>query len=78
MGHRIAPRAEDDLDDIWLFVATESGSIDMATRFVDSITDRFLLLSSFPSVGRRRDQDFGAGIRSFPVGGILDPLLCRR
>jgi hypothetical protein len=30
MAHRIAPRAENDLDDIWLYVAKESGSIEIA------------------------------------------------
>jgi toxin ParE1/3/4 len=71
VGHRIAPRAEDDLDAIWLFVAKESGSLDTATRLIDSLTDRFLLLAGFPSVGRRRDAEFGIGIRSFPVGEYL-------
>jgi hypothetical protein len=28
MAHRVAPRAEADLDDIWLYVAKESGSMD--------------------------------------------------
>jgi plasmid stabilization system protein ParE len=32
MAHRVAPRAEADLDDIWIHVARESGSIDVATR----------------------------------------------
>jgi len=41
MAHLVAPQAEADLDDIWLYVARESGSMDVATRIVDSITDRF-------------------------------------
>ena len=43
MAHRVAPRAEADLDDIRLYVAKESGSMDVATRLVDSMTDRFFL-----------------------------------
>lgn len=39
-----------------------------ANRLIDSITDRFFLLSSHPYVGRPRDDDFGPGSRSFPVG----------
>jgi toxin ParE1/3/4 len=35
---------------------------------VDSITDRFSLLSSQPYLGRCRDHDIGPGSRSFPVG----------
>ena len=68
MAHLVAPQAEADLDDIWLYVARESGSMDVATRIVDSITDRFCFLANFPHAGRSRDRDFGAGTRSFPVG----------
>jgi plasmid stabilization system protein ParE len=31
MAHRLAPRAERDLDEIWLYVAKESGSIELPT-----------------------------------------------
>jgi plasmid stabilization system protein ParE len=47
MAHRIAARAEADLDDIWLYVAKESGSMDVADRLIDSITERFLFLANF-------------------------------
>ena len=67
MAHRVASRAEADLDDIWLHVARESGSMDVASRLIDSITDRFVFLANFPNAGRSRDQDFGIGRRSFPV-----------
>src|SRR5258708_36141061 len=40
----------------------------LPTGWIDSITDRFFLLSSHPYLGRARDDDFGAGSRSFPVG----------
>jgi plasmid stabilization system protein ParE len=69
MAHRVAPQAETDLDDIWLYVAKESGSLEIATRLIDSITERFLFLVSSPFAGRARDREFGAGMRSFPVGG---------
>jgi toxin ParE1/3/4 len=68
MAHRIAPRAEADLDYIWVYVARESGSLEIATRLIDSISDRFYFLSSFPWAGRARDEDFGSGSRSFGVG----------
>jgi plasmid stabilization system protein ParE len=42
MAHRLAPSAEADLDDIWLHVAKESGSIEIANRSIDTFTDRFL------------------------------------
>ena len=46
MAHGVAPQAETDLDDIWLYVARESGSMDVATRLIDAITGRFLLLAT--------------------------------
>jgi toxin ParE1/3/4 len=68
MAHRLAPQAVDDLDSIWSYVAMESGSIDAANRLIDSLTQRFLLLAQHPYLGRVRDEDFGLGSRSFPVG----------
>jgi toxin ParE1/3/4 len=68
MGHRRTPQADSDLDDIWYYVATKSGSLDVADRFIDSITDRFFLLASHPNLGRARDEDLRPGLRSFPVG----------
>ena len=71
MAHRIAPRAETDLDDIWLYVAKESSSIEIANRLIDTITDRFVVLGRFPYIGRSREEDFGPGCRSMPVGGYV-------
>jgi toxin ParE1/3/4 len=68
MAHRLAPRAETDLDDIWYFVANECGSIEIANRLIDSLTDRFFMLAGFPYIGRPRDYDFGPGCRSVAVG----------
>lgn len=67
MAQRVALRAERDLDDIWYYVAKESGSIEIANRLIDTITDRFFLLAGFPYLGRSRDEDFGLGCRSFAV-----------
>ena len=68
MGRRLAPEAEAELDDIWNYVAKESGSIEIADHLIDSITERFFLLSSHPHVGHRREDDLRPGLRSFPVG----------
>lgn len=68
MAHRIAPQAETDLNDIWYYIARESGSVEIANRLIDSLTKRFLLLAKHPYMGRARDDDFGTGTRSFPVG----------
>jgi len=68
MPHRVAPRAAADLDEIWLYVAQQSDRTETASRLIDAITARFLLISKHPYLGRARDGDFGAGSRSFPVG----------
>jgi toxin ParE1/3/4 len=68
MAHRVAPLAGRDLDDIWLYVAKESGSVEIASHLTDSITDRFLFLANFPYMGRSREDEFGVGARSFVVG----------
>jgi len=68
MTHRVAPQADTDLDDIWYYVAKESGSIEVANRLIDSVTSRFFLLSTHPYMGRARDADFGVDSRSLAVG----------
>lgn len=67
MAHVVAPEAEVDLDDTWYYVAADSGSADVADRLIDAITSRFSLLSEHPHIGRRRDEDLRAGIRTFIV-----------
>jgi toxin ParE1/3/4 len=68
MAHRVAPQAEAELDNIWYYVAKESGSVEIADRLIDSITERFYLLACHPHIGRRRDEDLRPRLRSFPVG----------
>ena len=69
-AYRLSPEAEADLDSIWLHIARESGSIDIATRLVDRITERFWLPARYPYIGRRRD-DLRAGLRSFIADDYL-------
>jgi plasmid stabilization system protein ParE len=45
---RLSPEAEAKLDDIWLHIARESGSMHIATRVVAGITERFWLLARYP------------------------------
>jgi len=71
MGHLRSPQADSDLDDIWYYVATKSGSIEIADRLIDSIADRFLLLARHPYIGRARDADLRPGLRSFLVGNYV-------
>jgi len=71
MASRVAAQAEADLDEIWLYVAMESGNLEVATRLVESVTSRFSFLAGFPRAGRTRDRDLGMGIRSFAAGEYL-------
>ena len=70
-AHRLSPEAEAELDGIWYFIATASSSVEVADRFVDTLTKRFYLLASNPQLGRRRDEDLQSGMRSFAVGEYL-------
>lgn len=64
VGFRLSREAEADLDSIWLYIARESGGIDVANRVVDSITERFWLLARHPYIGRSRHADLRSGLRS--------------
>jgi toxin ParE1/3/4 len=54
MAHRLAPQVIVEFDEIWFYLASETGSVDIADRLIESITNRFLLLSNHPYVGRPR------------------------
>jgi plasmid stabilization system protein ParE len=64
---RLAPEAEAELDAIWIHIARDSGSVDIATRVIEGVIERFWLLARYPYIGRRRDHDLGPGLRSFPA-----------
>lgn len=63
---RVSSLADRDLDDTWYEIAKRSGSIDIASTVVDSITGVFPLFANNPEAGRLRD-DLELGVRSFPV-----------
>jgi toxin ParE1/3/4 len=68
MALRVSAEVEAELDAIWSYVATESGDTEVADRLVNSITDRFFMLSKHPELGRPRDHDLRPGLRSLAVG----------
>ena len=68
MAHRLSTETEAELNDVWYYIASESGSMEIADRFIDSLTDRFYLIAKNPYIGRRRDADLRPRLRSFPVG----------
>jgi len=74
MAHRVAPEAEAKLDNIWYYVAKDSGSIELADRLIDSISARFYLLACHPHIGRHRDEDLRhSGDGRWPERPCLDP-----
>lgn len=48
---RVSAEVEAELDEIWLYVATEGGDVGAAERLINSITDHFFLLSKHPHMG---------------------------
>ena len=69
--HHLAPEVETELDEIWFRIASESESLEIADRFIDTITSRFWTLARNPYIGRRRDEDLRPGLRSFLVGDYV-------
>ncbi len=50
-GLSLSVAAEAELDDIWLWIARESGNAEIATRVVEDIAERFSLLAKYPYIG---------------------------
>ena len=65
MPYRLSALAEQDLDEIWSYVAGDANPT-TADRLMDAIVDRFELLAEQPRMGRLRPE-FGPGVRSFTV-----------
>lgn len=77
MGHRLAPEAETDLDSIWHYIATESGSVDVADRVVDSITRRFSLLENRLFMVARAMTIFVPAFAHFQLASMSSPIESR-
>jgi hypothetical protein len=52
MAHRAAEDVDFELDEIWLYIAKQSGSGDIATSVVESITNCFVTIGRNPKIGR--------------------------
>ena len=61
-------RAEEDLIDIWLYIAHDD--VRAAERLLDDIEEKFLLLAAQPSLGPAR-PDIAPGLRYLPVRRYL-------
>lgn len=60
-----SPAAEDDLIDIWLYIALDSPRA--ADALLDRIAERVAILADFPEAGSIR-PDIAEGLRMLPVG----------
>ena len=65
MAHRVRfdPVARAELDDIYTYILSRSGSSDIAERYVRRILDRCLRLAHVPERGSRHDE-VRPGLRS--------------
>jgi toxin ParE1/3/4 len=70
MALLLSRQVKTEVDEIWSYIAVESGSVDIADRVVDAITETFLQISRHPNLGRRRD-DLRKGLRSIPSGSYV-------
>ena len=66
--YRIESLAQNDLDEIWSYVARDS--IAAADRLITLFQQKFLLLSSQPFLGESR-KELQRDIRSFVVGNYV-------
>jgi len=64
---KIAPRAEQDLEDIENYLAREAG-VETAVRVVDDILERLAKLEEIASSAGTPRPDLGTGVRSWPLG----------
>ena len=63
-----SPEAENDLDEIWLYIAKDNPYY--ADKLLDEIEETSQKLARFPNMGRNRDE-LHFGLQSFPVGMYL-------
>src|SRR5438552_6308546 len=71
MAHRVAPQAASDLDDVWYYVAKESGSFEVANRLWLANCYFTHDSSEFPALLPFFDAPFGRSI--YPFHGHAGP-----
>jgi toxin ParE1/3/4 len=59
--YRLAPRALDDLDDIWRYTA-ETWSVPQADRYIDDLARVFQTIAALPTLARER-MEFDPPVR---------------
>jgi len=63
-----SPQAEEDLAEIWIFVA--ENNLEAADRLLDRINEKARSLLQFPEMGRDR-SDLAPSLRSIPEGNYM-------
>ena len=74
------PQAIRDLSDIAVYLAEESGSNDLAFRFLDAAEATFEQLAAMPAMGVAREYFDGAlsGVRMWRIAGFENYLIFYR
>ena len=67
---RVSAAAERDLDDIWHYVAINSGSIERANKFIEAFTQRLSVLAHSPKGGTARTE-IEVGLSGLPIGAYI-------
>lgn len=62
--------AQADIDEAACYIAEDAGAVELAFRFIETISDTADLLATQPSMGRERPE-LAPGLRSFPVGAFV-------
>lgn len=65
--YRLSQRAEQDLEDIWIYVAQKDEVA--ADLLLAKILNKFPMLAQFPEMGYARDE-ITQGIRCFPIKNL--------
>jgi toxin ParE1/3/4 len=68
MMYRLSPQAEQDLEAIGDYIARDSAG--NARRFIERLTQKFVMLGRNPDIGRARPE-LRPDLRSFPYGAYL-------
>ncbi len=64
----LSPKAQEDLDEIWLYIARDSPAA--ATRFIERLCAKCNFIEGSPGIGRQR-AELAPDLRSFPTGKYL-------
>ncbi len=66
--HALSAQSRSDLDDIWLYIASDS--VSAADRLIDRLVGKIQVLAKQPGMGRIR-EDLAETLRSYPVDNYV-------